>query len=287
MTFNGKASIFSGEPFFFFVRAHPGFCMTHTFRSRLFPICVVIVTLLLSLPVEGQLPWKDGLGDHRTRAELDEILRDHNEWLDSKRKGGRNANLSGTDLSYANLRDANLSYATLVRARLITADLAFNRIFFDLTSQYGMNPGRPLLLTLGGSFLCTLIYSLFIHFPGASGVYVVKKRVYAGSEHTKRLQIRSRAIPPAQRWARTWKYPLHLVLREWRLARAAMFFSLMSAFNIGFRGFNFGRWLRMLTKREYYMKAIGWTRTVAGFQSLISVYLIALWVLTYFGRPFE
>ena len=29
------------------------------------------------------------------------------------------------------------------------------------------------------------------------------------------------------------------------------------------------------------------SRTVAGYQSLVSVYLIALWVLTYFRHPFE
>jgi hypothetical protein len=60
-----------------------------------------------------------------------------------------------------------------------------------------------------------------------------------------------------------------------------MFFSLMSAFNIGFRDINFGRWLRLLD-----IKAVGWARVVAGWKSLISVYLIAMWVLTYFGRPF-
>lgn len=58
------------------------------------------------------------------------------------------------------------------------------------------------------------------------------------------------------------------------------------AFNIGFRDINFGRWLRLLTKRGYDLKAVGWARTVSGFQSLLSVYLIALWVLSYFGRPF-
>jgi hypothetical protein len=35
------------------------------------------------------------------------------------------------------------------------------------------------------------------------------------------------------------------------------------------------------------LRATGWVRTVAGIQSLLSVYLLALWVLTYFGRPFE
>ncbi len=66
-----------------------------------------------------------------------------------------------------------------------------------------------------------------------------------------------------------------------------MLFSLMTTFNNGFGDINFERWLRLLTKREYDIKAVGWARTVAGFQSLISVYLIALWVLTYFGRPLE
>ncbi len=73
---------------------------------------------------------------------------------------------------------------------------------------------------------------------------------------------------------------------ECLLLRTAMFFSLMSAFNIGFRDINFGRWLRLLTRQEFDIKAVGWARVVAGWQSLISVYLIALWVLTYFGRPF-
>jgi len=74
--------------------------------------------------------------------------------------------------------------------------------------------------------------------------------------------------------------------REWTVFRASMFFSLMSAFNIGFRDINFGRWLRLLTRQKFDIEAVGWARVVAGWQSLLSVYFIALWVLTYFGRPF-
>jgi hypothetical protein len=60
----------------------------------------------------------------------------------------------------------------------------------------------------------------------------------------------------------------------------------MCAFNIGFRDINFGRWLRLMTRQEFDMKAEGLPRVVAGVQSLISVGLLALAVLTYFGRPF-
>ncbi len=38
---------------------------------------------------------------------------------------------------------------------------------------------------------------------------------------------------------------------------------------------------------EYSLQAVGWVRVVAGAQVLLSVYLLAMWVLTQFGQPFE
>jgi pentapeptide repeat protein len=67
----------------------------------------------------------------------------------------------------------------------------------------------------------------------------------------------------------------------------ALQFSLLSAFQIGWRELNVGSWLARLTRFEYALTAVGWPRTVAGIQSLISVYLLAIWALTYFGRPFQ
>jgi hypothetical protein len=48
-----------------------------------------------------------------------------------------------------------------------------------------------------------------------------------------------------------------------------------------------GRWIERIKREETTLKATGWLRTLSGFQSLMSVYLLALWLLTYFGRPFE
>jgi hypothetical protein len=39
--------------------------------------------------------------------------------------------------------------------------------------------------------------------------------------------------------------------------------------------------------REYTLRATGWVRVMSGAQSLLMVYLLALWALSYFGRPFE
>jgi hypothetical protein len=66
-----------------------------------------------------------------------------------------------------------------------------------------------------------------------------------------------------------------------------LYFSLLSAFHIGWREFTVGHWITRLQAREYTLRATGWVRTISGLQSLISVYLLALWALTYFGRPFE
>lgn len=159
----------------------------------------------------------------------------------------------------------------------------FQRVAFDLTCQYGMNPGRALQIWLALLLFCWLVYAVLIHVPGESGIYRLQRTGGPSAKEEIEEQIRPRTIPsrPLWRHAFRWAY------EELRVFFWAGFFSLMSAFNIGFRDINFGRWLRLLPRTEYDLKAKGWARTVAGFQSLISVYLIALWVLTYFGRPFE
>lgn len=158
----------------------------------------------------------------------------------------------------------------------------FKRIAFDLTCEYGFSPGRPLRIVLWLWLLFACVYVLLMHQSGPSGIYVIGNRTWRGRSNTQGIQIRPRNYRVTM-WR---KLSLPSPQSEWRVLRTAMFFSLMSAFNIGFRDINFGRWLRMLTKREYDLKAVGWARTVSGAQSLLSVYLIALWVLTYFGRPF-
>jgi hypothetical protein len=43
----------------------------------------------------------------------------------------------------------------------------------------------------------------------------------------------------------------------------------------------------VFSAEAYTLSATGWVRAVSGLQSLVSVYLLALWALTYFGRSFE
>jgi uncharacterized protein YjbI with pentapeptide repeats len=161
----------------------------------------------------------------------------------------------------------------------------FNTLFFDMTCQYGMAPGRPLELGFVLWFFCSLLYAGFIHNSGKSALHrIYPADILSGSSAVQTAErIKSESPEASSRLPKV----LRALWRELSVLRTAMFFSLMCAFNIGFRDINFGRWLRLLTRRKYDIEASGWVRVIAGWQSLLSVYLVALWVLTYFGRPFE
>jgi hypothetical protein len=130
-----------------------------------------------------------------------------------------------------------------------------------------------------------LLYFVCIHTPGEAGLYRVYEPSIRDDSSTQRRVERISPLGTTHSSGLRWSF--QFFRREGRLLGTSMFFSLMSAFNIGFRDINFGRWLRLLTRQEFDIKAVGWARVIAGWQSLISVYLIALWVLTYFGRPFD
>jgi uncharacterized protein YjbI with pentapeptide repeats len=156
----------------------------------------------------------------------------------------------------------------------------FSYVLFELPSHYGMAPGRALwgLLSFIPGF--ALLYWIALqHASSRSGLWMIvpADRLTRGRGQEKVLRIRPQT-------AKTWRERL---MGEFRLFRTSLYFSLLSAFHLGWREFNVGTWIARMQPREYTLRATGWVRTVSGIQSLLSVYLLALWVLTYFGRPFE
>ena len=159
-----------------------------------------------------------------------------------------------------------------------------NLVFFDWTVHYGMQPERALVIIIYLWLIFAVIYDLFIHFPGRSGIFLVKNRVRKNMALTSAIRIRPRAVPPTKnKLKRAWLF----FLSEWRVFRISLFFSATSALHLGYGGLDFGEWLRMLTKREYQLKPKHWSRSLSGLQSLTSLYLLALWILTEFGNPFD
>jgi uncharacterized protein YjbI with pentapeptide repeats len=151
---------------------------------------------------------------------------------------------------------------------------------FDMTTAYGLHPTRALLLivVLGG--ILTLVYMWPIHRAPknpaeVSGIY----QIFPADRIDKKSAEPSLEKEPKviRVQASNW----------WNAFWAAAYFSLLSAVNIGFEQFTPGDWIRRLQGRQYSLEAVGWVRIVAGAQALLSVFLLAMWVLTYFGRPFE
>jgi hypothetical protein len=150
---------------------------------------------------------------------------------------------------------------------------------FDWTTAYGMYPSRALTIITGIWGIMILIYFWPIRFtprePRTAGIYQVwpSDRVETSdgnaslSNSAMVNRLRCGETPSAFGYA--------------------AYFSLLSAFHIGWRDLNVGAWVARMQPREYTFRATGWVRVVSGIQSLLSVYLLAIWALTYFGRPFQ
>ena len=165
---------------------------------------------------------------------------------------------------------------------------AFNYIFFYITCDYGLSPGRPLRIFLLIIFFLILPYRMALSHPSKyAGITVTwpSKRFH----HWHRGIHKDGPLPISctlkKRHYTKFSKKCH---EQIRLLRIAIYFSLLSSFRVGPReALNISTWITRLQKRPYYLKPRGWVRTLAGTQSLISAYLIVLWALTYFGRPFE
>lgn len=181
-------------------------------------------------------------------------------------------------------------YRTLTHQELNSQDKSeqieawFKLVMFEFPSQYGLYPGRPLRIL--GVFLLVFafLYLIALMAGGSAGIWVVwlPDRIDKSSGQDSPVPVTSAFM--FSRWTDThWE----CLARDLCLFCIAIQFSLLSAFQIGWRELNIGTWLSRLQPREYTLRATGWVHVVSGIQALLSVYLLALSVLTYFGNPFD
>jgi hypothetical protein len=156
----------------------------------------------------------------------------------------------------------------------------FRRAAFEWPTAYGLHPFRaPFLIMviwlLGVPVYCWSIVNDPAPSEQGSGIY--------------RTLPANRIVGPASE-PQIEKEPKVLRVQAtdwWNAIPPAAYFSLLSAVNIGFEQFTPGDWIRRLQPHDYELQAEGWTRVVSGVQALLSVFLLAMWVLTQFGRPFQ
>jgi uncharacterized protein YjbI with pentapeptide repeats len=142
-------------------------------------------------------------------------------------------------------------------------------VFIKWTTGYGLYPFRALGILLALVVIFALGYIIPLRSWRGGGIYRIwPEKSLQETGLSDRIEV-ERLRP-----------------RGFAVIGYALWFSLLTAFHIGWRELNVGSWLARLQTREYLLRTSGWPRFVAGAQSLISVYLLSLWALTYFSRPF-
>ena len=148
------------------------------------------------------------------------------------------------------------------------------RVGFGWTTAYGLYPERALAWILLLSIILIPVYMRATLNPMPTSRIV---QVFP-QDRVDMIEADSRSEQPRIKVVKA---------TSWQSAFGwASYISLLSAVNIGFEQFTPGDWVRRLQGCDYSLQAVGWARTVAGAQALISVYLLAMWALTQFGRPF-
>ena len=194
-------------------------------------------------------------------------------------------------------------------ARQVTASIRrhdqspLEYLLFDWTCEWGAKWWRPLGVAGVLSLICTIVYWIGMHFGGRSGIYLIATgqavTTSKGKERSRKIRIRPpHDIPkpseqldlnfaPECEIAAKPKSFKRLLWTELRGLGTAWLFSMMSLFNISFREFTFGSWIRLLQPRDFNLRARGWMRVMSGAQSLLGAGLVVLALLSYFGHPFD
>jgi len=136
---------------------------------------------------------------------------------------------------------------------------------FEVTCEWGMSSTRPLKILTILILLFSLPYTVVLFMNRESGICFQWKG-------------RIRKIPQ--------KHPTKFSSFK-HAFRIGFYLSLLSAFSIGWGNMKFGNWVTRIQRYDYALVPMGSIRTLTGIQSLVSVYLFALWILTSFGNPFE
>ena len=158
-------------------------------------------------------------------------------------------------------------------------------VLFECTAGYGLSYGKPIRILFVIVLLMTFIYFFYID----QNFHISKSGLLSGIAYV-RPEGHLQHDPDL-------KLAEHSKVEWWGTISGctclkAFYFSLMSAFRIGWRDLNIGSWITWLQPREFNLRAVGHVRIFSGLQSLFSVYLItlgrdvfrtALWLDRYLG----
>ena len=157
-------------------------------------------------------------------------------------------------------------------------DAVVRFLFFEVTTKWGLSPGRALLILGFLIVMMTPIYAFAILAARGSRAHTGIFRIWS----------EKRIISEEGKFSVATEEKVERIEASIGLALVwGLYFSASSAFYLGWRDVNVGTWIARMQFREYTLRALGWVRLLSGVQSIISIYLVVIWALTYFGRPFQ
>ncbi|WP_207906046.1 pentapeptide repeat-containing protein [Primorskyibacter sedentarius] len=160
----------------------------------------------------------------------------------------------------------------------------FRRLLFDIPVDYGTRPFGALWGLMLSWILFGAAYTAALRIAPRSAEFALYESQMEG-----RIVLRSLRKPPYRAFVRAGDAEvtrLHPATLPQAVKHGALF-SLAMVFRVGFRDVNVGEWVSRLRANKVEYVATGYLRTLAGVQSLISLYLLAIFLLTFFGRPFQ
>lgn len=162
----------------------------------------------------------------------------------------------------------------------------YETMLFDYSCSFGSEPFKPLKYMFGLFIFMGLFNSYVLFAQKTAGFYIVSEDVVLNKDNIQDFEKNKIGLE-----TELFSDPrLFLSNSAWSAIRVYLIgfsISLLSALRIGFREVNLSNWVKLILPWEIDIKAYGYPRTISGIQSLFSVYMLALTILSYFGRPFD
>jgi pentapeptide repeat protein len=167
------------------------------------------------------------------------------------------------------------SQETIAHRSKSAAGSAIQSVLFDWTCEFGSNAFRPLVVILLLWIICGAIYAAALLRNSSAGLFLIStgERIPKGKRAPHVLRVHARKA--------------YIVPRLLSAMSTGLFFSFRRTFHFGFKELDFGNWLKLLQAREFDIRAYGWPRVISGAQSILSIYLLALAIVSAFTTPFD
>lgn len=136
-------------------------------------------------------------------------------------------------------------------------------VFMDLTYEYGANLSRPIMILVFFILFFGIIY------------YNINGRIHNSNII---LQVSREINNKTIKHSKKISFDFIDFITEIKFLKISFSYSLTRTLRLGIGLFDFSRWFQLIQIREFRYSETGYLRPVSGIQSIISLYLIFLWL---------